>query len=52
MDIEDVKVRYFRGYCRVDGYKSTIDFYLDIEDDFYAEIEKVLIYLIGVNHRL
>lgn len=39
MDITDVKVRYFRGFCRADGYKRTIDFYFEIEDDLYDEIE-------------
>ena len=39
MNIKDVKTRYFRGFCRADGYQSTIDFYLNIEQDIYTEIE-------------
>lgn len=35
----DVKTRHFRGFCRQDGYKSTIDFYLAYENDLLNEIE-------------
>ena len=36
----DVKTRHFRGFCRQDGYKSTIEFYLSLEQDLLDEIEK------------
>lgn len=36
----DVKTRHFRGFCRQDGYKSTIEFYLSLEQDLLNEIEK------------
>ncbi len=34
----DVKTRHFRGFCRQDGYRSTIDFYLEIENELLNEI--------------
>ncbi|MEL4454510.1 hypothetical protein [Lutimonas vermicola] len=38
-NLENVKTRDFRGFCRSDGYKKTIDFYLSIQDDMLGIIE-------------
>jgi len=37
--LNSVKDRYFRGFCRYDGYKGTIDFYKDLKDPMLDEIK-------------
>ncbi len=38
-NIENVKTRDFRGFCRQNGYYETIDFYKSIKEDILGEIE-------------
>jgi hypothetical protein len=40
-NVEDVKTRVFRGFCRADGYKGTVEFYKSIREDLYSEIDDV-----------
>merc|ERR1712065_112318 len=40
MDVTDVKIRVFRGFCRIDYYAKTIDYYLKNKSMFYNKIQK------------
>ncbi len=40
MDLTDVKIRVFRGFCRIDYYAKTIDYYLKNKSKFYNKIQK------------
>lgn len=36
--VDDVKTRVFRGFCRADGYKGTVEFYKSIREAMYSEV--------------
>jgi hypothetical protein len=36
--ISDVKTRVFTGFCRRDGYDTTVEFYKSIREDLYKEV--------------
>ena len=37
-NLSDVKTRFFRGFCRMDKYKSIFDFYNSISEELYNDI--------------
>lgn len=42
-NIPDVRTRVFRGYCRSDNYKETIEYYQAIEDQLRQEVTNLSI---------
>ena len=39
--LPDVKTRLFRGFCRRDKYQETIEFYKNVEDDVFNEVNRL-----------
>lgn len=39
IDIENVRIRKFRGLCRQGGYGDTISYYMEIKQDLYNELQ-------------
>ena len=39
--LPDVKTRLFRGFCRLNNYQETIEFYKSIEDDLFTEVNSL-----------